>query len=420
MLPRKLLKILEAQSRDRKASLLLGARQVGKTTLLKALYERLSLKNRCLFLDLDILSNYEKVSTFEGLLQTLKLRGYEQDQKELFYLFLDEFQKYPVMAGIMKNTYDHLPNVKIYASGSSSLTMKNQIQESLAGRKKINELFPLDFEEFLIFKHEDALAKNLRNIARLKGEDLSPQLREYHELLKEFLIFGGYPEVALKRTMEEKREVLESIFDLYVKKDLVEYLNIGKVLEMKKLIEFLAVNNGQKTKYEEISSLTSLKFQEIKRYMEILEETYLIEVLRPFYTNKNKELVKIPKIYFSDCGVRNYFVRNFNELSLRDDAGFLFETFILSELIKQGKRDLRFWQDKRGNEVDFVLQKEQHLFALEAKWKTKLKTEDCRGLQAFSDSYTQVRRKYICSKGMQKAVRNTIMILPFSLTSVGT
>ncbi len=419
MLPRKLLKILEAQSRDRKTSLLLGARQVGKTTLLKALYERLSLKNRCLFLDLDILSNYEKVSTFEGLLQTLKLRGYEQDQKELFYLFLDEFQKYPAMAGIMKNTYDHLPNVKIYASGSSSLTMKNQIQESLAGRKKINELFPLDFEEFLNFKHEDALAKNLRNIARLKGEDLSSQLREYHELLKEFLIFGGYPEVTLKRTREEKREVLDSIFDLYVKKDLVEYLNIGKVLEMKKLIEFLAVNNGQKTKYEEISALTSLKFQEIKRYMEILKETYLIEVLRPFYTNKNKELVKIPKIYFSDCGVRNYFVRNFNELSLRDDAGFLFETFILSELIKQGKRDVRFWQDKRGNEVDFVLQKEQHLFALEAKWKTKLKTEDLRGLQAFSDSYAQVRRKYICSKGMQKTVRNTIMVLPFSLTSVG-
>ena len=167
-LTRKILKKLEAQAKDRKISLLIGARQVGKTTLLKMLSEELSLKNKCLFLDLDILSNYEKISTFESLLNLLKINGYSEKQTEFFYLFLDEFQRYSAVSKIMKNVYDNLPNVKIFASGSSSLAIKNQIQESLAGRKIILEIFPLDFEEFLTFKNEDKLASNLKNLSKLK------------------------------------------------------------------------------------------------------------------------------------------------------------------------------------------------------------------------------------------------------------
>ena len=415
MLPRKIFKRLKEQAKDKKIALLLGARQVGKTTLLKELYLELSQSNRCLFLDLDILSNYEKVSTFENLINTIKLNGYKEEQNEFFYLFLDEFQRYPAIAKIMKNVYDNFNNVKIYASGSSSLAIKSQIQESLAGRKKINEIFPLDFEEFLWFKQNDKLLTNFLNINGLKGENLYSSVKEFNGLLKEFLVFGGYPEAVLKTSKEGKTEVLSSIFDLYVKKDLLEYLNIEKILDIKKLIEFLAVNNGKKIKYEEISKLTSLKFNETKRYLEILRETYIVEILRPFYTNKNKEIVKIPKIYFIDNGVRNFFINNFNELSLRDDSGFLFEGFVLSEFLKKGIKNIRFWQDKNGNEVDMLFEENSILTPIEVKFKQSLKSEDFRGVNAFLKDYPKTKKGYIINLGSQKTSKNINLILPYSL-----
>ena len=413
MLSRKIFEKLKEQANDKKISLLLGARQVGKTTLLKELYLQFSRTNKCLFLDLDIISNYEKASTFENLINTLRLNGYKEDQKEFFYLFLDEFQRYVNIVKIMKNVYDNLNNVKIYASGSSSLIIKNQVQESLAGRKKINEIFPLDFEEFLWFKQNEKLIKKFSNIKSLKGDSLNSSLKEFNELLKEFLVFGGYPEVVLKSLGNEKSEVLASIFDLYVKKDLVEYLKIEKILDMKKLIEFLAVNNGQKIKYEDTSKLTSLSFKELKRHIEILKETYLIEELRPFYTNKNKELVKIPKIYFIDNGVRNYFINNFNGLSLRNDSGFLFEGFVISELLKKGVKNLKFWQDKNENEVDVIVQERSQIFPIEIKFKQNLKSEDFRGIEAFLKNYPKTKRGYLINMGIQKLSKKINLILPY-------
>src|SRR3989338_3135830 len=417
-LTRRILDRLKVQAKDRKISLLIGARQVGKTTILKMLFGELSLKNKCLFLDLDILSNYEKISTFENLLNLLKINGYSEKQTEFFYLFLDEFQRYSAVSKIMKNVYDNLPNVKIFASGSSSLTIKNQVQESLAGRKIITEIFPLDFEEFLTFKNEDKLASNLKNLSKLKGDKLNQSLKDYRRFMEEFMIFGGYPEVALKHSLEEKKLVLESIFDLYVKKDLVEYLNINKLLEVKKLIEFLAINNGQKIKYEEISKITSLSFNEIKKYLEVLFETYLIKEIRPFYTNKNKELVKIPKIYFLDNGVRNYFINNFNELRLRNDSGFLFEGFILSELLKRGNKGIRFWQDKNFNEVDFILEKDGKSILLEVKFKEELKLENQKSLNVFLESYAQVVEGVIINLSKQKKDKSVRFILPYNLDTV--
>jgi len=232
MYPRKIFPELLQQAKTRKISLLLGARQVGKTTLLKTISQELSKTHKCLFLDLDILSNYENISTFELLLTTLKLHGYTEDQKQWFYLFLDEFQKYPKLTIILKNVYDTLLNVKIYASGSSSLTIKHTVQESLAGRKIIMPIYPLDFEEFLLFKQNKDLIDNYPALQNLKGDHLAPSLKKYAALLKEFMLFGGYPEVALQQTKEDKIRTLDSIFDLYVKKDLVDYLKIDKILDI--------------------------------------------------------------------------------------------------------------------------------------------------------------------------------------------
>jgi hypothetical protein len=416
MIQRKMISLLREQLKERKISILIGPRQVGKTTLLKQLFEEISKTHKCLFLDIDIFSNYEKISSYESILNNLMLNGYEEKQKDLFYLFLDEFQKYPEITVIMKNLYDNNKNIKIYASGSSSLTIKNQIQESLAGRKKINILYPLDFEEFLIFKNKPELIENFKNIKNMKGDNLDKSLKEYNNLLEEFMIFGSYPESVLKKTKKEKIEVLNSIFDLYAKKDLVEYLKLDKILSVKKMIEYLAINNGQTIKYEEITQATGIKYNEIKKYIEILKETYLIFEIRPYFTNKNKEMTKIPKIYFIDCGVRNYFINNFNELNIRNDVGFLFESFIMAEFLKKGENNLNFWHDKNDNEIDLILNGDNKK-AIEIKYKTSIKQEDFKAMRLFAKKYPLIKEHYIINMGSQ--IKGTIsLLLPYSLSSI--
>lgn len=420
MKSRKIFPELLKQRDDRKISLLIGARQVGKTTLLKELYEKICIeqKNKGIFLDLDIFSNFEKISTFENLLNFIKLNGYEEEQKGLFYLFLDEFQRYADLSLIMKNVYDNLKNVKIYASGSSSIRIKSQVQESLAGRKKLNLIYPLDFEEFILFKEDSEAITQFNNILKLKGSNLRALLSKLNNLLNEFLVFGGYPEVVLKKIAKDKIAVLESIFDLYIKKDLMEYLNIKKIMNFKKLIEYLAINNGQKTKYDEIAEISSLSYAEVLNYIEVLKETYLINVLKPFYTNKNKELVKIPKVYFMDNGVRNFFINNFNSLNIREDKGFLFEGYAVSELIKSGlnQEKIKFWQDKNRHEVDLLIDEIKTQIPIEIKFKTNIKADDLTSLTNFLKEYPKIKKAYLLNLSTQKKTKNINFILPFKIS----
>jgi len=402
------------QKNSQKISLLIGARQVGKTTLLKQLYEKIcgEGKKKGIFLDLDVFTNFEKVSTFENLLNLIKLNGYNENQEEFFYLFLDEFQRYTDFSIIMKNVSDNLKNVKIYASGSSSLRIKEQIQESLAGRKIINKIYPLSFAEFLQFKEKANLLEQLKNVKKINGDQLEKTTRELRKELEQFLIYGSYPEVVLSED-KEKQRILESIFDLYIKKDLMEYLNVKKISNVKKLIEYLAINNGQKIKYEEISQISSLDYKEVLNYLEILEETFLIKTIRPFYKNKNKELVKIPKIYFLDSGVRNYFINNFNESKIRSDFGYLFEGFIVSELIKNGIETLKFWQNKNQQEVDLVLERDK-ILPIEIKFKENLKSDDENGMNLFLEEY-KLKKGYLINLSKQEVCGKINFILPYQL-----
>ncbi len=415
MIKRKLFKTVLDEKENRKISIVLGPRQVGKTTILKMLYDEISKNHLCLFLDLDILENFEKVSSFENLKNILKLNDYKEGQKEFFYLFLDEFQRYEDLSIIMKNVYDNLKNVKIYATGSSSLKIKEQIQESLAGRKAMHFLYPLDFEEFLWFKGSSDEAKQFHNIGKLSGDNIN--IGPLKKLLEEFMVYGGYPELVLTKKSDEKVKVLKNIFDLYVKKELVGYLKLSKILGIKKLIEYLAINNGQKIKYDEVSDACSLKQYEVKEYIEILKETFLIDIIRPFYTNKNKELVKIPKIYFLDNGVRNFFINNFNDTKLRGDSGFLFEGYILQEMIKSGMENIKFWQDKQKHEVDFVIDYINRQVPIEVKYKKKLKSEDFLGLDNFMQEY-KIKKCYLFNIGVQKKTGKINIKLPFNLIKI--
>jgi len=414
---RKILNRLIREKDKRKHTIIVGARQVGKTTLLKLIYHRLCRdeSHKGLFLDLDLYSNYEMISSFERAINTFKLHGYTGHTGEPFFVFLDEFQRYSDLSIILKNIYDHHPDIKIYASGSSSLTIKNRIQESLAGRKILHILYPLSFEEFIIFKEDEEAHNMLKNVSRIKGKDLHKTISRLLDYLYEFMIYGGYPEVCLQSNIDEKREVLKSIFDLYVKKDLVEYLNIHRVREVKEMLSYLAINNGQKIKYEELASITGFSIKTVKNYLEILKETFLIIQLKPFFTNKTKELVKIPKIYFIDNGVANYFTNNFTPVNLRRDSGSLFEGFIIGELLKHGTNsdEIKYWQDKNKNEVDIVVDRVSSITAIEVKFKNTLKMRDMTGINSFKKFYPGSVRT-IVSLSEQKT-GDPIRILPFSL-----
>jgi len=415
---RKVFNKLLSEATKTKVSVVLGARQVGKTTALRYLQRELCAiqKHKGIFLDLDIYSNFEKVSTYENAVNTFKLAGYQPERKEMFYVFLDEFQRYKDITMVIKNVSDHHKNIKVYLTGSSSLAIKQKVQESLAGRKIITHLYPLDFEEALSFKANKELLTQYNNVQRLKGDNLMSSVKELFSALEEFIVFGAYPEVVLSNRRREKIEILKSIFDLYIKKELVEYLKIEKIQEAKKLIQYLAVNNAQKIKYQAIAQFAGFSQKTVKNYIELLKETFLVAEVKPFFTNKNKELVKIPKIYFIDSGVANFFTNNFNGFSLRRDASFLLETYVLSELIKSGvgPETIKFWQDKNQTEVDFVVEQGGKLTTFEIKHKQSIGSSDFSSLKAFKTEYKKAEG-FLINICAQKIYGQFKALLPYKI-----
>jgi hypothetical protein len=411
---------LEKQKDNNKITILTGARQVGKTTLMRKLYETFQKTHDVMFLDLDIYSMYEKVSTYENCINTLKLNGYKTSQKKPYILFLDEFQRYADISRVLKNIYDHHSNIKIYASGSSSLAINEQVQESLAGRKRIIHIYPLSFSEYLNFIEKDDLIQQIDRLPEIRSDNLTDLMPEVFQALEKFLIYGGYPEVVLSND-KEKADVLVSIFDLYVKKDLVDFLRVERIKHAKTLIRHIAVNNGKEAKYSEMAQVAGIDEKTVKNYIEILKETFLISVHSPWFTNRNKELVKMPKVYFSDNGVRNYFINNFNTVALRSDMPFLFEGFVISELIKKGVSadHIKFWRTKNKDEVDLIIDNGNAIRPVEIKFKKNLKSSDFKGLYKFNKNYPDHKPLFMMNLCSNTPVNDFIFqVSPFEINEL--
>lgn len=411
---------LEKQKDNNKITILTGARQVGKTTLMRKLYETFQKTHDVMFLDLDIYSMFEKVSTYENCINTLKLNGYKTSQKKPYILFLDEFQRYADISRMLKNIYDHHSNIKIYASGSSSLAINEQVQESLAGRKRIIHIYPLSFSEYLNFIEKDDLMQQIDRLPEIRSDNLTDLMPEVFQALEKFLIYGGYPEVVLSSD-KEKADVLVSIFDLYVKKDLVDFLRVERIKHAKTLIRHIAVNNGKEAKYSEMAQVAGIDEKTVKNYIEILKETFLISVHSPWFTNRNKELVKMPKVYFSDNGVRNYFINNFNPVALRSDMPFLFEGFVISELIKKGVSadHIKFWRTKNKDEVDLIIDNGSGIRPVEIKFKKNLKSSDFKGLYKFNKNYPDHKPLFMMNLCSNTPVNDVIFqVSPFEINEL--
>lgn len=298
------------------------------------------------------LENFEYHTFFRDFSSMTSFLHSQYDGQGILYLFLDEFQKVKHIDSILKLIYDELPWVKVIASGSNSIEINKNIHESFAGRKRVYTMYPLDFDEFLLWRGE---ISDIREVSRYYNNPLNQN--KISAYLQEFMIWGGYPEIVLTQTISEKQKVLEGIFDYWFNRDIVLYTD--RLPEFKELLKQLAFRIGNTLSYAELGTLSHLTGPTIKRFVSILEEIYICFQIVPFFHNKLKELSRAPKLYFYDSGCRNVFIRRFDFSP--SELGILFENFIYTELIKRGKNvnDLKFWRTKNEQyEVDIIIEHE--------------------------------------------------------------
>ncbi|MEA1963820.1 MAG: ATP-binding protein [Candidatus Aerophobetes bacterium] len=384
---------------EREAIIILGARQVGKTSLLQLIRARIEKEYPCFYFDLERPEDLEKVEMpVEEFLHYLEIIGAKVDKRSV--VFIDEIHYLSEPAKFIKILVDHYSQrIKLIISGSSSLEIKRKFKESLVGRKLIFRLHPLSFHEFLIFKEKGKLAKLLpgdpfeSNIAEDETRFFA---EEYREEFKEFLIFGGYPRIVLVSDLEKKRKFLEEIVTSYVFKDIYSLFHIEDIAKFNKMIKLLAINVGNLLSLSSLSTVSAVSRYLISQYISMLENTYIIDLISPYFTNKKKEVIKSPRIYFSDNGLRNYIVGDLNMSFERQDIGALLENMVFSGLKKGIKsiEDIHFWRTQNKAEVDFILERGGKFYPIEVNMVGKT----TRALYAFMDFY-KIKEGYVVYPG---------------------
>lgn len=319
----------------------IGPRQSGKTTLLSHLQKEMESSRMITFEDVDIRLLFEKdIHTFIDLYV-----------KPSHCLLIDEFQYAREGGQKLKLIFDTVADKKIFISGASLIDLTISSVRSLVGRIFTFTLYPLNFSEFLSFRDPDLFL--LREKAQ--KEVLSEPLRKrFFSLFEEFLRFGGYPRVVTATDEDEKKEVLKNLVNLYLLRDVRDIIGLADDYAIVQLIRSLALQIGNVLVYQELQNATGQSAAAVRKYLNMLEKTYVLSLVRPYFTNKRLELVKNPKVYFIDTGLRNAVVGHFQPLVLRSDKGALYENHVFSERIK-ADRQVKFWRTKSGAEVDFVI-----------------------------------------------------------------
>ncbi len=385
-------------------TMLVGPRQVGKTTLMLKLKRYLEEKGeKTLFLSLDF---PEDRVHFASQIEFLKFLEFELGNQRSF-VFIDEIQRLTDAGVFLKGIYDRDLAYKFIVSGSGSLELKERIHESLSGRKLIFEISPIDFEEFINYKTNYQFENSLEKFFEIKED-------ESEALLKEYLFFGGYPKVVSEKTTELKRAYIREIFHSYLEKDIKDLLNIEKTEKFSLLVEFLAAYIGRVINKTHLSQQLGLSLPTLDRYLWYLEKTFIIDKLRPFYTNPKKEIVKQPIYYFTDMGLRNFV---YNQWAGFDDYdGFVFQNFVFN-MLKRNNLDIRinFWRSKDKAEVDFILKMGRDVYPIEVKNQKLKKIPSLRGLRSFIRQY-QPRYAFVVNRNLEEKIRldkTTLLILPY-------
>ena len=366
---------------------ILGARQVGKTTLLQNMFQNNPKCKMITFENHDLLSLFqEDIDSFVRLY----VAPYE-------VIIIDEFQ-YAFEGGRnLKFIYDTQPGKKIIISGSSSLELTHQATKFLVGRIFQFQLFPLSFYEFLSFNdkigYENLLTKLMFDVQKsinLLDHELpllTPAVaNRFSRHVDDFIIYGGFPRVATSANIDEKKLVLDNIIETYLLKEIRDILHRSDDIEIKKLSRYLSLRIAQYLQYNDISQALGIYHNKVLEFINILEKTYLVDLIEPFYSNKLLEITKSKKVFFADTGFRNALIQNFQDLALRTDKGALCESFVFAELQKFGI-GLKYWRTKSKAEVDLILEVNNKPIPIEVKSKL-VKPSMTKSLISFINKYS--------------------------------
>ena len=363
-----------------------GARQTGKTTILKMIQKQLPEKNNH-YIDLEDSRFIELCNSgINNLIDYLKQKGVLKNQKR-FFLLIDEIQYLDNPSSFLKLIHDHFPFLKLIVSGSSSFDIKKKFKDSLVGRTVNFELFPLDFEEFLLFK------KKTFNLNKKITSDIL--ITELKSLYREYVIYGGYPKIVLTDSVEMKEKYLQQTIDTYIKKDIRDIGKIKHIDKFNKLLTTLASQSGQLLNISELSNTAQLARQTIEEYIFLLENTYIIKRVMPFSRNIRTELFKNPKIFFYDTGLMHMLWLK----SLPGEViGNAFETSIFSELVKNiNSNNICFWRTQDKKEIDFIITLKNQNIPMEVKLNAaKL---NYTSIKYFSKVYQPRAKLCICLEG---------------------
>jgi uncharacterized protein len=335
---RKIYRDLLIHAKSPLVTVLTGMRRTGKTTLVTQLLQDLPNKNS-IFLDLQRPDNRElfEQKNYDGIYEALVSRGLSKDSPMV--VALDEIQLAPECPSAIKYLLDH-KGVKFIITGSSSYYLKNLFSESLAGRKKVFELFPLDFGEFLLFKEIKSVETNWHE--KHFDEDSFARLAPYYD---EFIKFGGFPQVVLAESEATKKDILLDIMSSYVNIDVRSLADFADERNLFALAKLLATRVGNRIDYSTLAKQIGLSRHTVKNYITFFEKTYLVHTVSVYTNNVGREIVKARKLYFCDTGLANTLA----EIS----GGAQFENSVFNQLAKQCK--VQYYALKTGKEIDFIL-----------------------------------------------------------------
>lgn len=372
------IKIQNHFNKFREILILLGARQTGKTTLLKKIFPQASY---------FLLDN----EPIKALLESYDINTYKQflpsGTSEIIF---DEAHLLSDPGRAFKIMYDQIPDIKLIITGSSALNIKNKATESLAGRFIEYHLLPLTFSEYLTQTGIET-ANNYKILDKIESQDTSvnSHVFDLQQTLETILCFGQYPNVI---NYPRNTEYLNNLANTLIFKDIEKLSLIEKRSDAAKLLKALAYQIGQLINYSELALKVGINQQTIKRYIDIFEQSFIIFRLYPYSQDKRIEISKMPKIYFYDLGIRNALIGDFSTTTIRRDSGSIFENFIINEIRKintyqDKKYNIYFWRTKTGSEVDIVLENATTLYGIEVKSGQNRSS----GLKAFANKYKQAK-----------------------------
>lgn len=342
MIDREIIRRIQPLIGGKKAIILLGARQVGKSTLLHTLFDD---KKDALWLngdDVAVQHSFENMTT--ELMRTM-LAGYR-------WLIVDEAQRISNIGLRLKLVTDHIPEVQVVATGSSSFQLAEGIYESLAGRKREFLIYPLSFGEMV--KDTNLIAES--------------------GMIPNRMIYGYYPEVVTSKG--EEKDILSDLTSSYLYKDILALDNLRSANKITRLLQALAYQIGQQVSYNELGQMVGMDSKTVEKYIDILEKCFVVFRLGSFSRNLRNELKTTRKIYFWDLGIRNAVISNFQPIENRSDAGEMWENFVIAERLKHLDNNHIlannwFWRTRHQQEIDYLEESDGQLIATEIKWNPK-------------------------------------------------